>query len=429
MAELEDLAAERSKQQKASRARVAADKVDDVMARWDAMASPGGEGSALPEIDLGFTAEQEAAGAGGITTADGAAAAEQAAQAAPEEATAPVEPRMPAALRPRLATQTPLEAAIADLASDPYSRAVLDRLTRISELIHQALREDRVDEALAAMSALAGLEPGAPEGTARNSYSIVIRRTLSREALTQLASHALDPRITEQVAVVMRRGAVEAADVLLGLLSVSESRRERRTYMQILRTLPRGLDQAIHMLSHDQWFVVRNVADLMGDVRIEEAVPALTRLLSHSDARVRSSAASALARIGTASTVDPLRTVLKEGDAELKTIVAESVGPHSRALVMPLVTLIGSEGNARVVREYTIALGRIGSPEAVQALVQAAEPGGRLMGRKSAAQRLAAVEGLKLAAAKRPLQALTADADKQVSEAAKAALEELKQSG
>jgi len=157
---------------------------------------------------------------------------------------------------------------------------------------------------------MVALEPGAPEGTPRNSYGIVLRRTLTRDVLSQIAPHALEPRLTEEVAVVMRRGRGEAAEVLLGFLANAEGMRERRAYMQILRSMPQGVEQVIHMLAHAQWFVVRNVAELMGDVRMEESIPDLGLALAHSDHRVRRAAAVALAKIGTPATVESLRRAL-----------------------------------------------------------------------------------------------------------------------
>ena len=60
------------------------------------------------------------------------------------------------------------------------------------------------------------------------------------------------------------------------------------------------------------------------------------------------------------------------------------------------------------------------SPEAIQALANAAAPGGVLVGRKTTALRVAAVEGLRLAGASGALKGLAADGDKAVREAARA---------
>lgn len=201
--------------------------------------------------------------------------------------------------------------------------------------------------------------------------------------------------------------------------------------MSVLRGMPEGLAQVVHMLGHPQWFVVRNVADLMGELRIEEAVPELSRCLGHGDARVRRAAAVALAKIGTKATVEPLRRVLKEGDRELRALIAGSIeGSKSRALAMPLVAFADQEQDPEVLRELYRALGRIGTSEAVQALAKAAQPGGLLVGRRTSGARLAAVEGLVLAGGESALVALrslASDGDRAVRDLARSALEEISQ--
>ncbi len=96
---------------------------------------------------------------------------------------------------------------------------------------------------------------------------------------------------------------------------------------------------------------------------------------------------------------------------------------------MPLVAFAEQEQEPDVLREYYRALGRIGTPDAIQALAKAAEPGGRLIGRRPLANRVAAVEGLRIAggqAAVAALRNLARDGDKAVRELAARALEELK---
>jgi HEAT repeat protein len=76
-----------------------------------------------------------------------------------------------------------------------------------------------------------------------------------------------------------------------------------------------------------------------------------------------------------------------------------------------------------------LALGRIGTPDAVQALIKVSQPAGRLFGRRPAALRVAAVEGLRLAAtaaAVGTLEGLLGDGDRHVAGAAEDALRELK---
>jgi HEAT repeat protein len=64
---------------------------------------------------------------------------------------------------------------------------------------------------------------------------------------------------------------------------------------------------------------------------------------------------------------------------------------------MPLLSAAGTEQDPDVLGEYYRALGRIGTPDAVQGLVKAAQDAGGLLSRKPAGPRLAAIEALGLA--------------------------------
>jgi len=104
-------------------------------------------------------------------------------------------------------------------------------------------------------------------------------------------------------------------------------------------------------------------------------------------------------------------------------------GRPENALAMPLVVTMEEEEDESVLRELILALGRIGSSAAVQALIKFAQPGGRLFGRKPAALRATAVEALRIAAtpvAIGMLEGLTDDGDKEVRAAAQSALADVK---
>jgi HEAT repeat protein len=350
----------------------------------------------------------------------------------PPAAVQPLAAEPPAAERPTavMSGGSPLNAALAKVADDPFGPHILERLTALEREVQRALANDQIEPAVHALAAVVSWEPQAVEEASRSAYGISLQRSLSVSTLTQLAGHIGDRWLGGEVMKIMQRGRIDAVEVLLGLLTTSESIRERKQYMTVLRTIPEGFSQVVHMLTDGRWFVVRNVAELMGEHHIAEAVPDLARCLGHADARVRRAAAIALAKIGTPATVEPLRRVLKEGDSEMRALVAASIGgPGAQSLAMPLVGLAEQEEDLDVLREYYLALGRIGSPNAVKALALAAQPSRKLLKRKPAAPRAAAVEGLRLAggpAALAALEELTDDADKTIRQAARAALEEVK---
>ena len=323
---------------------------------------------------------------------------------------------------------TPLGAALNAVVWDPYGGGILDRLSELESEVGTCLREGRLEHGVQAIAAVIGLEPGAPDGTPRNSYGIVMRRILTRDAIERISRRMLpDPRFTPLASAVVQRAGAEASEVLAELVATSELPSERKAFLLALRSLPQGKAALTQLLGRSQWVVVRNVAELLGEVQFEEAVPELGKLLSHGQPRVRRAAAVALAKIGSVATVEPLRRAMREGTPELRALVATSIGgSRARALAMPLVTLAEAEEDEEVLCEYYRALGRIASPEAVDALAKAARPGGRIFGRRPAAPRIAAIEGLRSAGgalAIRTLEELRGDSDKVVREAVQRALD------
>ena len=359
--------------------------------------------------------------------------------AAPPDPPAPPAPAAPAAPPPSApraaaAGALPLPAGapdvVAQLTRDPTGPAVGDLLAALVHHVELALKQRRPDQLLGVISAIVRVEESVPEASGmRRQYAIALRRVYTKSALDALVRLLSEPKYRADAVVALRRGGAGAVEVLMDLLVAAPTMDERRSAFDALRHMTEGTDQLVHALEHREWFVVRNVAELIGELGIEAAVPALARRLDHEDERVRKAVALALAKIGTRAAVEPLRRALHDPSAEVRMQVALGIGGQkSAALAMPLVVAMDEEKDETVLRELILALGRIGSPDAVQALIKCSQPAGRIFGRKSAALRLAAVEGLRLAAtpaARGTLDGLADDGDKQVRAAARAAVSEL----
>lgn len=345
------------------------------------------------------------------------------ADAAAREAPNPAAPPLPVISDP---PADPLEAALARLDADFYGPGVLDRASAVAAEIGAALAAERTAAAVGALARLVRLEAGLAEGSPRRSLGIVLKRLLAGAALERVMDALFLPDRRADAAVVLERAGREATERLVERMGAADAVHERRAYFDVLRGLGSGLRAALHLLAHEDWRVARNVAELMGEARVEEAVPGLGRLMRHPEGRVRRAAAVALARIGTPGTADHLRRALRGGDSEVRALVAGALsGRRSGALAMPLALAAEQEGDPALQREYYLALGRIGTADALQILLRAAAPGGRFFGRKPAGPRLAAIEGLRVArdpAAEEALQELAGDRDPAVREAARAAL-------
>src|SRR5438445_2813520 len=351
----------------------------------------------------------------------------------PAPPAAPAAPS-PSPARPAAAGSLPLPAGAADvvaqLTRDPTGPAVGDLLAALVHHAELALKQRRPDQLLGVITGIVRLEESVPEASGvRRQYAIALRRAYTKTALDALVRLLTEPKYRADAVVALRRGGAGGVEVLMDLLVAAPTMDERRSAFDALRHMTEGTEQLVHALEHREWFVVRNVAELLGELGLDDAVPALARRLEHEDERVRKAVALALAKIGTRAAVEPLRRALHDPSPEVRMQVALGIGGQkSAALAMPLVVAMDEEKDEAVSRELILALGRIGSPDAVQALIKCSQPAGRIFGRKSASLRLAAAEGLRLAAtpaARGTLDGLADDGDKQVRAAARAAVSEL----
>src|SRR5207244_2486210 len=192
-----------------------------------------------------------------------------------------------------------------------------------------------------------------------------------------------------EATLALRRAGADAVEVLLRMLVAAPGMSERRAVFDALTQMTEGMEQVVQMLDHDEWFVVRNVAELAGELGMEEAIPALSRQLDHADERVRKAVALGLAKIGSRNAAEPLRRALRDKSSEVRMQVALGIGGRkSSALAMPLVVAMDEETDDAVQRELMLALGRSGSPDAVEALRKFAQATGRIVGAKPSAARL-----------------------------------------
>lgn len=323
-----------------------------------------------------------------------------------------------------------LDETLAVLERDPRAGDVGTTLEALVHFAHGALRSRRAEHALRIVAAVVRAEELATEGSLRRQYALALKRIYTKELLEALAQLVAVPAHATEVQVAFRRAGAEGVEVLLDLLVAAPTVGERQAIFGALRDMKEGADQVVHMLEHPQWFVVRNVAELLGELGLEDAVPALAKVLDHEDERVRKAVALALAKIGSRAAAEPLRRALRDKAPGVRVQAALGVGGHkSTALAMPLVVALEEEEDPEVERELILALGRIGSSDAVQALIKFAQPAGRFFGRRPTALRVTAVEALRVAAtpaAIGTLQGLVEDGDKQVRGAAEDALRDLK---
>jgi HEAT repeat protein len=260
-------------------------------------------------------------------------------------------------------------------------------------------------------------------GLAGSLHRIEFKRLMSRRTLAMIARLARGERNQEAI-TVLRRFGTEGTEVLMDLLVEAQNIGERRGFYSALVQMNEGTSVIVQHLNHPQWYVVRNAADLCGELALSEAIPALAKQTRHQDERVRKAVAEALGKIATPGSMESLARLLSDPSQAVRLqAVAHLRGRRVKAIIGPIGQLLQREEDPAVQQEALLALGRIGSPEAV-AVLQDWAIGGGLLRRRSLPTRLTAIRGLALAgpAAVDALSLLQRDATPEIRDAAAAAL-------
>jgi HEAT repeat protein len=311
----------------------------------------------------------------------------------------------------------------------PVARALEDLVT----LVERAVREGQTHVAVTAFAGLVQRETAIERQELRRPYMMAIRRLAKPVVLRAVAALVREREWTEQCVAVLVRAGAEGAEAVVEQLTHARTEEDRQSFFKILLTLRAGVSSLVIMLGDPRWYMVRDAAELLGEMKAAEAEGALTPLLRHSDERVRKAAAHALVQVGTRTALQAVQRAVRdrESGADLRQEAASALArrPGERTSATTLVRALESEEEEDVQFAILAALGKVATQDAVNRLVKAAEPDGVLFRRKSSAYRVAAVRALgeaRTPTAAAALRMLLNDRDREVRLAVTAALETIR---
>jgi len=299
---------------------------------------------------------------------------------------------------------------------------------RLARALEAAAAQSRWAEALHAAQALVSLVSRFPEHE-RRGYQLGLRRLFTRPVLSELIHYAL--RTNEEqhrVLAVLREGGPDAIELAIEHVAGAEAVGPRRFLYEFIAQKPEAYSLLLPLLESSNVYVICHGIDLLGRIGVVDAIRPLLQLSDHPDPRVRQSIVLALSRFQAHSVIKPLRKSLTDASPGVRASAAHALADrNSIGLAMPLLVALESEKDAATWRELVLALGRIDSAEAANALVAMALDRRALLksGGRPVVQRLIAVESLVAAGhpnAIRSLERVAREADGAVGSAAQKGL-------
>ena len=302
------------------------------------------------------------------------------------------------------------------------SSAVAARtLESLVKLATESARKERVDMVADVFHGIVKREHDVEDKSFKRQFAMSIRR-LSTPSVLQCLVELL-PRRRENYEMYMacfEKAEDAGVEALVEALVAAPSISDRRVFYDALLRLRSGIRTLMFMLGDPRWYVVRNAAELLGEMKSTEAEPELTKLLQHRDDRVRTAAAAAIAKLGGTAAVRGMRASLRDGDG-VREKVAEAMRSEGNS-VDSLIRAVDREEDSRVQMAMLAALGQLGTPAAVDKLLEVARSDKKLLARsRPTPMRVAAVHALgdvKGNSAIAALQALLHDKEKAVRGAA-----------
>jgi HEAT repeat protein len=261
----------------------------------------------------------------------------------------------------------------------------------------------------------------------KRAYVLAFRR-LSKPALLRAVASLIPkkPERRQHFFEVLVRAGDEGADAIIEQVTQAQTAEDRKTLFEVLVELEAAVPSLVRMLGDSRWFVVRNAADLLGEMTAAAAEGPLIALLRHSDDRVRRSATNALLKLGTPDALKGIYEAVSDSAPEVRMHAAAALATRKDGKTSAtLIRAIEDEADPDVQLAMIAALGRVATHEAVQKLVRMAAPEQRLFRKKAVNLRVAAVQALgdaRTPAAMNALRELLEDKDKDVRDTATRAL-------
>ena len=182
--------------------------------------------------------------------------------------------------------------------------------------------------------------------------------------------HVQDARLEQFLTLLRSRNC----PALFELLAGSEDRSVRKTLLGFLeRTGGMPGPQLAHMLADPRWYVARNALHLSAVSHDAGLIPAVERLATHPDARVRREAVRALDMLAGAAALPTFTRALADPDSAVRIAAAHSAvhfgGPEQEAAVRRQVDSHDFAGRpAEEMEAMLLALAHLGGERAVPVL-------------------------------------------------------------
>src|SRR6476661_1452024 len=134
-----------------------------------------------------------------------------------------------------------------------------------------------------------------------------------------------------------------------------------------------AIARLLKLVEHSDSYVRSSAADALGKIGGDRAIPGLLKLVEHSDSYVRSSAADALGNIGNDRDISGLLKLVEHSDSDVRRRATYVLGKIGDARAIPRLLKLLEDSDSDVRRRAADALSKIGDAQAIPGLLKLLE--------------------------------------------------------
>jgi HEAT repeat protein len=209
------------------------------------------------------------------------------------------------------------------------------------------------------------------------------------DAIRQLSDKAGEPQRIEKIGKILDKGEEirleeisnyltllkpNSIQPLIKVLGELNNSRARRMLCEVLIEIGKGnMELIIPFIDDHRWFLVRNIAYILGRMGKESALPTIQKALNHEEARVRREAIQALGIIVSSKAFDLLGKALNDQDDRNRSMAALNLARVGKKASLPALLEVVqakdfSKRDSAEIKAFFDAIGMVGSNDAIKPL-------------------------------------------------------------
>ena len=209
------------------------------------------------------------------------------------------------------------------------------------------------------------------------------------DAIRQLSDKAGEPQRIEKIGKILDKGEeIRLEEVsnyltllkpnsiqpLIKVLGELNNSKARRMFCEVLIEIGKGnMELIIPFIDDHRWFLVRNIAYILGRMGKESALPTIQKALNHEEARVRREAIQALGIIVSSKAFDLLGKALNDQDDRNRSMAALNLARVGKKASLPALLEVVqakdfSKRDSAEIKAFFDAIGMVGSNDAIKPL-------------------------------------------------------------